>query len=137
MFLLFLLSSSTDWKEGRKEARIKRSGGGRRTGIGCGTRGWPLRVLAQPAPLRPGSGRPLKVSRRRPEAPAPRSGREQTLPARAASSPISCLSLASVIHPQEPRTPFLRPAALSCLQINPKLTRVVHLLQPIPGQTQP
>ena len=44
------LNSSTDWKEGRKEARIKRSGGGRRTGIGCGTRGWPLRVLAQPAP---------------------------------------------------------------------------------------
>lgn len=31
----------------------------------------------------------------------------------------------------------MRPAALPCLQINPKLTRVVHLLQPVPGQTHP
>lgn len=53
--------------------------------LALGLRHWPPRVLAQPAPLRPGSGRPLKVSQRRPEAPAPRSGQEQTLPAQAGS----------------------------------------------------
>lgn len=53
--------------------------------LAIGPGDWPPRVLAQPGPLCPGSGRPLKVSPRRPEAPAPSSGREQTLPARMGS----------------------------------------------------
>lgn len=56
------------------------------------------------------------------EAPAPRSGREQTPAGSGGELPVSCLSLALAIYPQEPITPFMRPAALPRLQINPKLT---------------
>ena len=64
---------------------MKRRGKEGRQELAVGPRDWSPHVLAQPAPLRPGSGRPLKVSRRRPEAPAPRSGREQKPPAQAGS----------------------------------------------------
>lgn len=78
------LNSSTDWKEGRKEGSQDKKEEEGRQELAVGLGDWPPCVLVQPAPLRPGSGRPLKVSRR-PEAPAPRSGQEQTLPAQAGS----------------------------------------------------
>lgn len=109
----------------------RRKAGKQELAVGPGD--WPPRVLAQPAPLRPGSGRPLKVSRRRPEAPAPRSGREQTLPAQA-GSPKPPLRLPRLFT-QRRREHHSCDLQLPCLQISLKLTRVVNLLQPVRPQT--
>ena len=102
----------------------RRKAGRQELAVGPGD--WPPRVLVQPAPLRPGSGRPLKVSQRRPEAPAPRSGREQTLPAQAGSSKLP-LRLPRLFT-QRRREHHSRDLQLPCLQTNPKLTCVVNSL---------
>lgn len=112
----------TGRKEGRKEAGMKRRReGGRNWLSGAGT--GPRASSCSPPP--PSRIRAPAQRLRRPEAPAPRSGREQTLPARAGSPPLP-------LRPPRlcPRRRRQHHSGDLQLRIHAKLTRVVHFLQP-------